>query len=389
MVAFLIPIFVVIFITVFSSGGGNILKGVGDSLSRIRPYFFIPQTPGEKEQKWQDPSPSVLSKPPAPAPPSFILDTVIETGPKEKESIADTKVTFEFSGSIDPPETQGSISFESKVQDIDADWISGSKTRTLNLPAGPKEYTLHARSKLSTVVDETPASRTFSINVSPYFQKILISPASAAVPSLITLKANLKQGEEISITGWKIQGKAGEFQVPLGIERINPFSSLDAGDSIKVHAADTVYLSSSRGPFGLGKHFKPNICMGYLKSSYTFPLAVPSSCSVDKPKEEDFLYFLQACQDFIFKKINFSSCEFPDYSQDITVKADTQCTTYLADLATGFTYNSCFLRHAHEAGFITNEWHVYMNMNLLTQKFDTLELLDQNNLLVDQEKYSL
>ncbi len=388
MIAFLIPIFIVIFITIFSSGGGNILKGVGDSLSYIRPYFFITKPADEKEQK-PAPSPSAFQKPPTPAPPSFILDTVIGAGPKEKESIADTKVTFEFSGSTNPLNTQGSILFESKLQGIDADWVTTQNIRTFNLPAGPKEYTLLARSKLNAVVDQTPASRTFSINVSPYFEKVLISSTNTAVPSLITLRANLKQGEEISITGWKIQGKAGSFQVPLGIERINPFSSLDAGDPIKVQTAGTVYLSSARGPFGLGKNFKPNACMGYLKSSYTFTLAVPSSCSLDKPKEEDFLYFLQPCQDFIFKKINFSSCTFPDYSQDITVKADTQCTTYLADLATGFTYNSCFLRHGDETGFTTNEWHVYMNINLLTQKFDTIELLDQNGLVVDQEKYSL
>ncbi|MDO8474341.1 MAG: hypothetical protein Q7S62_02255 [bacterium] len=388
MIAFLIPIFIVIFITVFSGGGGNILKGVGDSLSHLRPYFFATKASDQKEQK-QAPSPSAFQKSQTPAPPSFVLDTVITTGPKEKESIADTRVTFEFSGFVNPLNTQGSISFESKIQGIDSDWVQSSNARILNLPAGPKEYTLFARAKLNTVVDQTPASRTFSINVSPYFQKVTISSLSTTTPSLITLRANLKQGEEISITGWKIRGRAGEFQIPLGIERINPFSSLQAGDSINMRASDTVYLSSSRGPFGLGKHFRPNTCMGYLKSGYAFPLTVPASCSIDKPREEDLLYFLQACQDFIFKKINFSSCEFPDYSKDITVKADTQCTSYLADLATGFTYNSCFIRHADESGFTTNEWHVYMNMNLLTQRFDTIELLDQNGLVVDQEKYSL
>ena len=388
MIAFLIPIFIVIFITVFSSGGGNILKGVGDSFSHLRPYFFATKAPDQQEQK-QSPLPSTFQKPSTLTPPSFVLDTAITTGPKEKESIADTRVTFEFSGFVNPSSTQGSIFFESKLQGVDTDWVTTQNTRIFNLPAGPKEYTLFARAKLNSIVDQTPASRVFAVNVSPYFQKVTISSLSTATPSLITLKANLKQGEEISITGWKIQGKAGSFQIPLGIERINPFSSLQPGNLITVKASDTVYLSSTRGPFGLGKHFKPNTCMGYLKSSYTFPLAVPSSCSLDKPREEDLLFFLQACQDFIFKKIDFSSCMFPDYSQDITVKADTQCTTYLTGLATGFTYNSCFLRHGDETGFTINEWQVYMNINLLTQRFDTIELLDQNGLVVDQEKYSL
>jgi len=92
---------------------------------------------------------------------------------------------------------------------------------------------------------------------------------------------------------------------------------------------------------------------------------------------------------FVFKKINFSSCAFPDYSKDLTVNADTQCTSYLTGLATGFTYNSCFLRHSDEPNFTTNEWQVFMNTNLLTQRFDTIELLDQNGLVIDQKQYSL
>lgn len=387
MLAFLIPIFVVIFITVFSTGGGNILKNLENPFSNFQSYFFLPKTAEQKAQK-QAPSPSAIRKPSAPATVSFVLDTGIAAGPKEKEKVADTKVTFEFSGSANPAQTQGALLFESKVQGIDENWVTTQNTRALTLPAGAKEYTLFVRSKLNNVVDQTPASRTFSVNVSPYFGKVAITSASTGNPSLITLKPTLKQGEEISLTGWKVQGKAGSFQIPLGIERVNPFSSLQPGDTIKVKPTDTVYLSSARGPFGLGKHFRPNACMGYLKSEYTFTVAVPSSCSVDKPREEDFLYFLQGCQDYIFKKINFSSCGFPDYSKDLTVSADTQCTTYLAGLATGFTYSGCFARHADEANFTTNEWHVYMNTNLLTQRFDTIELLDQNGLVIDRKPYS-
>lgn len=387
MIAFLIPLFVVFFITIFSVGG-DIFKNVWSSIPDIRSAFSITQALKEKSEK-KSPPPATLQRSATPAAPSFSLDTGIITGPAEGESIATTQVTFGFSSSITPQNVAETITFESKLQEVDQDWVASSNTRTLSLPPGPKEYTIFARAKAGSVIDQTPASRTFFVNVSPYFQKVSISSVSTGIPSLITLRPSLKQGEEISITGWKIRGKAGTFQIPFGIERINPFSSLQAGDLITVKSSDTVYLSSSRGPFGLGKHFRPNICMGYLKSSYTFPVSVPSSCSVDKPREEDLLFFLQACQDYIFKKVDFSSCAFPDYSKDITIKSDTQCTSYLAGLATGFTYNSCFIWHGHEPNFTTNEWHVYMNMNLLTQKFDTLELLDQNNLLVDQEKYSL
>ena len=130
MLGFLIPIFVVIFITIFSVGGGNILKNVGSSFPDLRSYFFLPKTSDQKEQK-QAPAPSAIRKAPTPTTPSFILDTVITTGPKEKESIADIKPTFGFSGSVNPTSTQGSILFESKLQGVDTDWVTTQSTRSL------------------------------------------------------------------------------------------------------------------------------------------------------------------------------------------------------------------------------------------------------------------
>lgn len=390
MIAFLIPVFIVIFITIFSAGGGNIFKSIGDSFSHLRPYFFVTKAPDQKGQQ-QTPSPSAFQKPPTPAPPSFTLDTTIVIGPKEKESIADTRATFEFSGSINPPETQGSMLFESKLQGIDTDWITTQNTRTLNLPAGPKEYTLLARAKLNNVVDQTPTSRTFSVNVSPYFGKVTISSMNVGTPSLITLRANLKQGEEVSLTGWKVKGKTGEFTIGKGITRVGPDLTLVAQDNITMGSLDTVYLSSARGPFGFLKHFRPNSCMGFLTSSFVFSMSVPSSCNVEKPTEEYLfsLSLLKACEDFILQRVNYSSCIMTDYSNDVLVRSDSQCVSYLSQLAKEFTYERCYYKNESRPDFLRPEWHIYTGMNLPSQKFDEIKLLDQNNLLVDQKKYSL
>lgn len=390
MIAFLIPVFIVIVITIFSADGGNIFKSIGDSFSNLRPYFFVTKAPDQKGQK-QTPAPSAFQKPPTPAPPLFSLDTAIVTGPKEKESIADTKATFEFSGSVDPPQPQGSITFESKVQGVDSDWVASSSTRTITLPAGLKEYTLFVRSKLNNVVDQTPAARTFRVNVSPYFGKVTISSMSTGTPSLITLRANLKQGEEVSLTGWKVKGRAGEFTIGKGIERVGPSLTLVAQDNMTMKSPDTVYLSSARGPFGFQKHFRPNSCMGFLNSSFVFPIAVPSSCNVEKPTEEYLfsLSLLKACEDFILQKVNYSSCAMTDYFNDVLVRSDSQCVSYLSQLAKEFTYEGCYYNKESKPDFLKTEWHIYTGINLPSQKFDEIKLLDQNDLLIDQKKYSL
>lgn len=390
MVAFLIPIFIVFGIVLFSTGG-DILKSVWNSISDIRPsLLFNIQTQEKKEEK-KSPSPSAFQKSTAPALPSFSLDTAILRGPAERESIAGTTVTFEFSGSITPQDTKETITFESKVQGVDSDWVASSNTRTLNLPPGPKEYTLLARAKASTIVDQTPASRVFSVNVSLYFGKVTISSMSTGTPSLITLKANLKQGEEISLTGWKVKGRTGEFTIGKGIERIDPSFTFVARDNIAMRSPDTVYLSSARGPFGFLKHFRPNSCMGFLTPSFVFPISVPSSCSVEKPTEEYLfsLSLLKACEDFILQRVNYSSCAMADYSQDVPVRSDSQCVSYLSQLAKEFTYEKCYYTKESKPDFLKPEWHIYTGINLPSQKFDEIKLLDQNDLLVDQRKYSL
>ena len=311
MIAFLIPVFIVIAITVFSSGG-NILKGLGDSFSGIQPYFFVTKAPDQKEQR-QLPAPSALQKS---APPSQ---------------------------QIVPP------------------------------PAPPP------------VVIQTPSTN------SPYFGKVTISSMSTGTPSLITLRANLKQGEEISLTGWKVKGRTGEFTIGKGITRVGPDLTLVAQDNITMRSPDTVYLSSARGPFGFLKHFRPNSCMGFLSSSFVFPIAIPSSCNVEKPTEEYLfsLSLLRACEDFILQTVNYSSCAMTDYSNDVLVRSDSQCVSYLSQLAKEFTYEGCYYNKESKPDFLKPEWHIYTGMNLPSQRFDEIKLLDQNDLLVDQKKYSL
>ena len=390
---FLIPILILIGIFAVSAGG-DILKNINI------PFPSFQTAPKERTEK---PAPTPSSRP-VPRPSTtkkisststisapFVLETIITKGPKEGAQINDTNVvTFEFEGSVVPQDTKGRITFETKIEGLDSDWkATSSRQRKITLPAGQNEYTFLVRAKIGKIVDTTPAQSVINLSVSPFFGKVKISTTRAASNSsnsLIKLTTSLGQEQKVTITGWKIQGKGGSFTIPIGIGRIPSALNIVPSTNIIIKRSDTILLTGDQSPFGTGKNFnfRPNACMGYLKAYYTFSLSVPSSCSSAKPQIEEITFLSESCQEFILRKINFSSCMLPDYSQNIAVSVDSTCVTYLAD---NFSYNACYQEHSKDSNFFRKEWHIYMNTNFIRSLHDVVVLTDKNGLLVDKKVY--
>lgn len=381
----LIPFLILIGIFAVSAGG-DILNDVKIPIPSIQLF-------PEKGDKKAAPRPAAPTPRPSIVPPSvisapFVLDTTITKSPN---TVNDTNVvTFEFEGSVSPSDTKGRITFETKVEGIDSDWKStSSRQRKVTLPPGQEGYVFLVRAKLGKVVDATPAQSAFSLAVSPFFGKVNISTTRAATTSknsLIKLATRLDQDEEINITGWRIQGKGGSFTIPIGIESIRSSFNITPRDNIVIKRSDTILLTGDQSPFGIGKNFnfRPNTCIGHLKTYYTFPLSVSSSCPSSRPELHEIAGLSEACQEFILKKINFSSCKVPDYSQNVEVSTNAECVSYITNT---FNYNSCYQEHFQNSNFLKNEWHVYMNTNFVRSLHDVIELTDQNGLLVDKKVY--
>ena len=385
---FLIPILILIGIFAVSAGG-NILKNIDIPLPKLQLFAEKSTKTTTPTPQAASPRPSTISQAPSKVSATFILDTIITKGPAKDIKISETNVvTFEFEGSVNPADTAGRITFETKVEGVDLNWkTTSSRQRKITLPPGPKEYTFLVRSKLGKEVDSTPAQQSFNIAVSPYFGKIKISSVRAAgtsSSSLIKLTTTLSQEEKIIITGWKIQGKGGSFQIPQGIENISSTLSIIPRDNIVIKRSDTILLSGEQSPFGVGRNFRPNSCMGYLKAFYSFPVSISSSCPNAKPKVEEITFLSESCQEFILRKINFSSCTVPDYSQNIAISTDGACVSYITE---NLNYNACYQKHSQESNFLKKEWHIYMNTNFVRKLHDTIELTDQNGLFVDKKVY--
>lgn len=321
--------------------------------------------------------------------PDFLIDTHIIFGPKEGEIIEDTnKITFEWLAEISPKDPKKRISFETKVEGLDEKWIStSSQKRTVTFPPGPKEYTFLVRAKTKDLTDLTPAKRTFKINISPYFGKVKISNVKKPVssknyskPSLITLVSKLGKDEKINISGWEIEGKRGKITIPQGIEKYEPYFGSVPGEDIFVKRGDKIYLSSSQNPLGSGKNFRPNKCFGWLTNYYDFPISFSKTCP--KLAEEDYSHLDVCCQELIRKT---GSCKKPDYSENIKLSLDSECTSYIME---NFNYLSCFNKHLRDYDFLQNSWHIYLNRNIVaTDICDTFYLFDQNGLFVDSYEY--
>jgi len=210
---FLIPILILIGIFAFTAGG-DFIKNIDLPFVDFR---LFPEKSAEKAPpKAASPRPSTISQAPSGLSPPFVLNTVITKGPTEDTEISDTNVvTFEFEGFVDPADTTGRITFETKIEGVDPDWkATSSRQRKITLPTGQHEYVFLVRAKLGKEVDPTPAQQGFNIAVSPFFGKVDILSARAttqSTPSRITLKPKLGSEETIDLTSSKLQGRNGSF----------------------------------------------------------------------------------------------------------------------------------------------------------------------------------
>lgn len=382
---FAIPILIILALFAVTAGG-DLIKSIDLSLLDFR---LFPEKTEEQAAAPQPAArpPSIIRQAPSGIPPPFSLDTAITQGPEDGELISDTNmVTFEFEGSVVPADTAGRITFETRIAGVDSDWrATSSRQRTVTLPAGEGEYIFEVRSKLSGETDTTPATRTFSVEISPSFGKVIIGSfrrATSSSPFLITLSLKLGAGETLSISNWRLQSNAGGFAIRYGAKRIfaqgTPFQ-----DPIVLQRGDRILISGAASPFGSGGNFKPNACFGYLQQYYTFPLSVSSSCP-DKPSLQDVSFLKPTCQDFILKDINFSRCEIPAFAQNPEIAADAQCVSYLN---TNFTYDACVALHSQDSDFLKNEWQIFADRSFGHPTHDTIRLLDENGLFVDRKVY--
>ncbi|MFH1401783.1 MAG: hypothetical protein ABIG40_02370 [Parcubacteria group bacterium] len=312
--------------------------------------------------------------------PGFLLDTFIASGPDEGEVVYNlNKVVFKFSGISTLAQGNG-VSYETKIIGLDSQWQPNSSgERVVEFPASSKEYTFLARTKAGGYYDTTPARRTFQIKVPDNYGKVRISGISL---KSINLTVNLKKGENLNISGWKIVSKNGEFVIPQAA-KIYPFSNSGSAENTFVASGESIYIKNDISPLGTSLAFKPNKCFGYLGSySSNFPFSYSKICP--RIDEDDICNFSPSCRALILR---LNSCSQPAFS---TVEYPF-CWEYVSDYTSkNLNYNGCINNYIRDSDFFGSTWYIYTSfLPVCDCGDDTVYLYDQNGFLVAKRDYNL
>lgn len=216
-------------------------------------------------------------------------------------------------------------------------------------------------------------------SISSHYEKVKISRVQAKSyyrPSLVTLTIRPKYGDKINITGWKIKTRQGEFIIPKGVEE---YQSHISPRNIIVKDYLVVYLIGDKNPLRREDNFRLNKCFGYIKSYQNIYPSFNTNCP--RQKLEDVSHLGPYCQEFI---LGLSSCEIPNYSNNLRIATDSQCVAYIND---NFNYSQCFDKYSKDEDFLLDYWPVFTKTDIVQELHDTVYLYDQNNLLVDKYIY--
>jgi len=311
--------------------------------------------------------------------PGVLVETYITSGPENGEIINDaSKITFEFKGKVFPEGISGRFYYETKLEGVDNDWKkTSSEKRTINLPAGSKEYIFWVRAKINNFIDLTPEKRTFKVEISPYFGKIMISSASH---SYIKLSNKSSEDEKINITGWQITGDKGTITVSKGVELFVPGEDMVEKD-IFIEKGDNVYFYSEKNPFGRKEDFRPNKCFGYLTSYYDSVSSFNYSKICPKIEDRDICHLSDDCQKYIRK---LRSCKMPDYSEDFSVLLDSKCKEFIDNYTSEYlNYEGCINNYFKDDDFYKNAWYIYVGYDIVGRCTEKIYLYDESGLFVD------
>lgn len=315
--------------------------------------------------------------------PSRYPQTIILQGPEEGETLETAEVTFKYSG-INPLGETSDLSFETYLVGHDTGWRNqySSDTETYNLSEESKTYTFYVRAKNEQgYLDPSPASLNFQIGVSPYYQKVEIRNVYANEDDFRKDYLVLRNGDDqtINITGWTIKTKGETITIPRAAERLHhPFSSSDNSD-IKLAYQNEIIISAGLSSQGI--NFRTNKCTGYLDQlSQHYP-----SLDEDCPylAESEYSHLKKTCRDFID---DLNRCEIPDYSDNLEIALDSQCTSFLTEK---FNYSQCYNDYYQDIDFMGDKWRVFLgkSIDILDNDSDTIILRDKNGLVVDEYKY--
>ncbi len=217
-----------------------------------------------------------------------------------------------------------------------------------------------------------PSQRSGAVKIS--FNRGYGSNSPTAV-----LTANLEEGEQVDITGWRLASNTGEIRIPQAVPFYVVYSSNNnAGDIVLGPRDKAVIYFGAQSP--IGKNFRLNRCTGFLNKIAEFSPPLPNDCYL--PAKDDYRHLSGECQNYI---MSLRRCELPDTNKTNQFQGElgNQCRSFIND---NFGINACY-RHKQEPDFLSNEWRVWIEQDIFDKYHDDIRLLNPQNQVIDEYVY--
>ena len=285
-------------------------------------------------------------------------ETIILEGPEQNEVLETTEVSFKYSGT-NPLGQASDLDFEVYLDGYDNSWRRqySNYTKAYDLSEESKIYFFYVRAKNEQgYYDPSPASVSFQIGVSPYYQKVEIREVNADEDNFENdyIKLRNNDDEAINISDWTIKTKIETITILQAIEKL-AYPLLENSDAdIWLSYKDEALISAGLGPNGV--NFRLNKCTGYLDQLSQYEPSLDEDCPY--ASESEYSHLANACQDFID---DLSHCEIPDYSDHWEVSADSECTNFLNEK---FNYKQCYEDYKQDADFLGDEWRIFLSKSI-------------------------
>ena len=246
---------------------------------------------------------------------------------------------------------------------------------------------------LTAKKDEIPDSRIPSgftrEQLSPYFEKVRIASASFSSgysqPSIIRLYARLDIGDlPVNITGWRLKSNRSGFFIPGAVEIYRP-DGIGANEEKDIILSSNNYVNIYSGKSAINKNFRLNKCAGYLENSFDFNPSLPQSCPQVYRSRYEISYLPGQCQTYV---LSLGGCKAVDYNfYNSTLLGSDQGNMCRAYLNTVGTYGNCFQKYSQDKDFLSNEWRIWINQDILDSQHDRINLWDKDGFLVSDYVY--
>mgnify|MGYP001596582428 FL=1 len=244
---------------------------------------------------------------------------------------------------------------------------------------------------ISSEKKEIPDSRIPSgfarEQLSPFFEKIRIASASFSAgynkPSTIRLYSRLESGDlPIDITGWRLKSNRYEFIISKAVEIYKPSGT---NEEKNVILSSNNYVNIYSTTSAINKNLRLNKCMGYLENSFDFNPTLPQSCPMVYRSRYEIAYLSGQCQTYLFSLGGCKPVDVAFYNSLLTGTSEGNvCRAFLNTVG---TYGNCFEKYSQDKDFLSTEWRLWVNIDILDSQHDRLDLFDNNGLLVSDYVY--